>query len=80
MTTKDLEKRVSISAIGRGCYRITTEYRGETITTTTNDSLLYDRYTEGWDGENTSMTWKQCLQHAHNICVQDNKEWKGYGK
>lgn len=28
MTTKELERRVSISAIGCGTYRITTEYLG----------------------------------------------------
>lgn len=82
MTTEELERRVSISAIGCGTYRITTEYRGKTITTTTHDAPLYDRYTEGWDGENTpfSMTWHQCLQRAHDICVRDNQEWLGYSK
>ena len=82
MTTEELERRVSISAIGCGTYRITTEYRGKTISTTTHDAPLYDRYTEGWDGENTpfSMTWHQCLQRAYDICVRDNQEWLGYNK
>lgn len=82
MTTKELERRVSMSAIGSGTYRITTEYRGKTITTTTHDAPLYDRYTEGWDGKNSpfGMTWHQCLQRAHDICVQGNQEWKVYDK
>lgn len=77
MTTKELESRVRLDKIG--CtYRITTLYHGKTITTTTNDAPLYDRYTEGWDGENSpfGMTWKQCLQRAHDICVRDNQQWK----
>lgn len=78
MTTNELERRVSMDAVGCGTYLITTEYRGKIITTTTNDSLLYDRYTEGWDGENRlfGMTWKKCLQRAHNICVRDNQQYK----
>lgn len=80
MTTKNLERRVSMSKVGCGTYRITTKYYGRNITTTTNDSPLYDRYTEGWDGENRpfGMTWHQCLQRAHNICVRDNKEYPVY--
>lgn len=75
MKTSELEQRVSMGSCGCGTFRITTTFRGREITTTTHDAPLYDRYTEGLDGERKSsgMTWKQCLQYAHDICVRDNK-------
>lgn len=77
MTTKELESRVRVSKVGSGQYRFFTTLYGKEISTLTNDSVTYDRITEGEDGGNMlGMTYKQALQYAHDIVVGANKKYE----
>lgn len=76
MNTRELQDRLSIRSIGSGQYRVTLTYRNKTYTTTSNNTLAYDRLHCSDDvpdrAEVNCYTYKQALESFYYKVRRDN--------
>lgn len=76
MNTEELRRHITIQWKGYGTYKVTIEYRGETYSCTSHNSLAYDRINNAdtyIDGVSAyGYTYKQALLSFYDECKRAN--------
>ena len=69
MTTKQLQDRITISAVGTGSFYVKITYRGRGYSCKSYNTLAYDAI---FGGDNDYYTTKQALQALWDECRETN--------